>query len=105
MWNELLEETKSTEFKAILSFLKKEQKEGKVLAPHQNDIFRAFKIIPYLDVKVVILGQDPYPTPGHANGLAFATNGKQTPKSPEKSEKPLTLGMGRDSEGMSLKIL
>lgn len=81
MWKELSEETNEYYFKNIISFLKKEQAEGKTLAPNKDDIFRVFRSLPYQDVKVVILGQDPYPTPGHANGLAFATNGQQTPKS------------------------
>lgn len=39
--------------------------------PEKKDIFRAYKECPFERVKVVILGQDPYPFPGIANGLAF----------------------------------
>jgi uracil-DNA glycosylase len=42
-----------------------------VVLPQQSDIFNAFSL-PLADVKVVIVGQDPYPTPGHAHGLAFS---------------------------------
>ena len=49
--------------------------------PSQENIFRAFQM-PLKDVKVVILGQDPYPTPGDAIGYAFAANERRkTPKS------------------------
>ncbi len=41
--------------------------------PQNEDIFRAFEM-PLKDIKVVILGQDPYPSPHVANGLAFAVN-------------------------------
>ncbi|AJE33029.1 MAG: uracil-DNA glycosylase [Corynebacterium humireducens] len=41
--------------------------------PRGNDILRAFQD-PFDEVKVLIVGQDPYPTPGHAMGLSFSTN-------------------------------
>ena len=44
-----------------------------VYHPKKEQIFRVFQK-PLQDIKVVILGQDPYPTPGNANGLAFAVN-------------------------------
>lgn len=40
--------------------------------PKQENIFRAFNLCPIDSVKVVILGQDPYPTAGHAHGLSFS---------------------------------
>jgi len=42
--------------------------------PHEQRWYRAFDLTPFKDVKCVILGQDPYHTPGVANGLAFSTN-------------------------------
>lgn len=44
------------------------------VVPSHTQWFRAFKLTPFDKVKVVIIGQDPYPTPGHANGLAFSVN-------------------------------
>lgn len=41
--------------------------------PDKKNLFKAFEMTNFKGVKVVILGQDPYPTPGHANGLAFST--------------------------------
>jgi len=40
--------------------------------PKENNVFAAFESCPFDQVKVVILGQDPYPTPGHAHGLCFS---------------------------------
>jgi uracil-DNA glycosylase len=51
--------------------------------PPKEQIFRAFELCHWADLKVVILGQDPYPTKGHANGLCFsvASDVKPLPKS------------------------
>lgn len=46
-------------------------KKGSIF-PEVTDIFRAFDLCPLDAVKVVILGQDPYPTKGHAHGLCFS---------------------------------
>lgn len=53
--------------------VRKEYLAGPVYPP-PKDIFRAFELTDPEDVKVVILGQDPYHTPGVAHGLAFSTN-------------------------------
>ena len=45
---------------------------GEQLLPAPDDVFNAFCLTPFDCVRVVILGQDPYPTPGHAHGLAFS---------------------------------
>lgn len=50
--------------------------------PGPDRVFAALEGLPPQDVRVVILGQDPYPTPGHANGLAFSvTPGTPLPRS------------------------
>lgn len=49
-----------------------EREDGKIICPPQAQIFRAFELTPPDKVKVVIVGQDPYHTPGQANGLAFS---------------------------------
>ena len=51
---------------------------GSDFLPGPQAIFRALQILPPQAVRVVILGQDPYPTPGHADGLAFSV----TPQTP-----------------------
>ena len=53
--------------------LETERATGITHAPDRTDIFRAFRV-PIESVRVVIVGQDPYPTPGHAVGLAFSAN-------------------------------
>jgi uracil-DNA glycosylase len=45
---------------------------GAAVLPAPGDVFRALRETPLPEVKAVILGQDPYPTPGDANGLAFS---------------------------------
>jgi ATP-dependent DNA helicase PIF1 len=44
----------------------------KEFLPHKENIWRALELTPLESIKVVILGQDPYPTPGNAHGLAFS---------------------------------
>ncbi|MDQ7017211.1 MAG: uracil-DNA glycosylase [Gammaproteobacteria bacterium] len=66
-----------TEFSAdymrqLKAFLKAEKAAGKVIFPHASEWFAAFNHTPLDQVKVIILGQDPYPTPGHAHGLCFS---------------------------------
>lgn len=48
---------------------------GAQVLPDPTQIFNALRLTPLQDVKVVILGQDPYPTPGDAHGLAFSYGG------------------------------
>jgi uracil-DNA glycosylase len=45
---------------------------GNNVVPHWNKVYRAFELTRFEDVRVVIVGQDPYPTPGQAMGLAFS---------------------------------
>ena len=50
-------------------------REDKVqIFPKKKEVFRAFDVCPFEKVKVVILGQDPYPKKGYANGLSFSVN-------------------------------
>ena len=57
--------------KSIYTFVKKEY-ETKTIFPPRNLIFNAFSKTPWDKVKVVIIGQDPYPNPGDAMGLSFS---------------------------------
>ncbi len=56
----------------LKAFLQTEKAAGKVILPKGSNWFAAFNATPFDEVKVVILGQDPYPTPGHAHGLCFS---------------------------------
>ena len=46
----------------------------KIIYPRNKDIFRAFELTPFKNVRIIILGQDPYHGPNQANGLAFSVN-------------------------------
>ena len=58
--------------RSLKAFLRAEKDKGKVIFPHSSLWFSALNSTPLDEVKVVILGQDPYPTPGHAHGLCFS---------------------------------
>lgn len=63
----------------LAAFVDSERRAGPVY-PADRDVFRAFELTPYADVRVVILGQDPYHGEGQAHGLAFSVaQGKLTP--------------------------
>lgn len=62
----------SIEFEKILTTLHKNSIDGKRFTPPLKDVFRAFEECPYDELKVVIVGQDPYPTLGVADGIAFS---------------------------------
>ena len=81
-WDNILQEEYDKDyFKKIVKFINKEYKE-KVIFPPKSQILRALSLTNYNDVKVVILGQDPYHGEGEANGLAFAvSNGIKLPPS------------------------
>ena len=61
-------------FKELAAFVKEEYVKKKIYPPPAG-IFRAFELCPFENVKVVILGQDPYHGPQQANGLCFSVSG------------------------------
>ncbi|MFA6415078.1 MAG: uracil-DNA glycosylase [Candidatus Paceibacterota bacterium] len=82
-------------FKELTDFVKKEYQEGKVY-PAPKNIFRAFDLCPFEDVKVVILGQDPYHGPGQANGLCFAVGAEtRVPPSLQNIFKEIESDLGK----------
>ncbi|MBX2866843.1 uracil-DNA glycosylase [Candidatus Kaiserbacteria bacterium] len=68
---ELKEEFDKPYFKELTDFVRGEYL-SQTVYPRPNNIFRAFALCPFDEVKVVILGQDPYHGEGQANGLSFA---------------------------------
>lgn len=62
----------SSDFKNILQTLAQESSLDRRFTPPLRDVFRAFKECPYKKLKVVIVGQDPYPTIDVADGIAFS---------------------------------
>lgn len=74
-WRKLLGAEKDKPyFRELTAFLKKEYASGKTIYPPRNLILRALQTVDYKDVKVVILGQDPYHGPDQAVGLCFAVS-------------------------------
>lgn len=72
-WLDLIsQEKQKLYFKQTLSFLEAEKEQGKIIFPAEEDIFNAFKLTEFDNLKVVILGQDPYHNYNQAHGLAFS---------------------------------
>lgn len=72
-WKEALrDEFDKPYFAALARYLHQEKAEGKAIYPPGDEIFKAFELTPVDQVKVVILGQDPYHGYGQAMGLSFS---------------------------------
>lgn len=91
-WDDILEnEFQKDYFLEMKEYLKKEYSE-KVIYPINTEIFTAFKLTSFKDIKVVILGQDPYHGPGQAHGLAFSVKeGIKIPPSLRNMYKEISL--------------
>ena len=73
-WDNLLkEEVNKDYFKTLINYINEEYKE-KTVYPKKTEVFNAFKYTDYTNVKVVILGQDPYHGPNQAEGLSFSVS-------------------------------
>lgn len=72
-WSDLLgDEKKQPYFLELLQRVQAERDAGKQIYPSSDQVFQAFKLTTLADLKVVILGQDPYHGPGQAHGLCFS---------------------------------
>lgn len=72
-WRDVLAgEREQPYFQSLLEFVEGERRVGKRIYPPNGDVFHALSVTPLSEVKVVILGQDPYHGPGQAHGLAFS---------------------------------
>jgi len=81
-------------FAELRRFITEERKASDVLPP-ANDVFNAYRATPLHLVRAVILGQDPYPTPGHAHGLCFSVRrGVAVPASLRNIYKELQSDLG-----------
>ena len=103
-WDEVLtEEMNKSYFNHIKNFIKEERK-NKTIFPLKEDLFNAFKLTDFKDIKVVILGQDPYHGEKEAMGLSFSVRkGVRTPPSLRNIFKELNddLGVVRDNTDLS----
>ena len=87
-------------FESLVRFLHKEKSEGKKIFPPGSQIFRAFDLTPLSQVKVVILGQDPYHGIGQAHGLSFSVpEGVPAPPSLKNIFKEIESDMGLKMTG------
>lgn len=96
-WDEVLNEEIHKEYFLKILYELRELYKVKDIFPPQKEIFNAFKL-PYKDIKVVILGQDPYHGVGEAHGYAFSTLSSKLPPSLKNIYKELydDLGIKKD---------
>lgn len=96
-WDDILRgELESESFRRLRDFLDEEYGQGPVYPPRE-DIFNALRTTDFDDVKVVLLGQDPYHGPGQAHGYAFSVRkGVKVPPSLQNMYKELREDVGCD---------
>lgn len=82
-WRSVLaSEKESSYFKELIAFIEERRKNDVIVYPSNKNIFKALQLTPLNQVKVVILGQDPYHGAGQAHGLCFSVpDGVQKPPS------------------------
>ncbi len=100
--NILINEFNQDYMKQLGDFLRDEKKKKKIIFPPSNKIFNSLNLTKFDDVKVVILGQDPYHGHGQANGLSFSVeNGIKIPPSLMNIYKELEndLGIKKNQNG------
>jgi uracil-DNA glycosylase len=86
-----LEQPYFTELEAFLV----EERATQTIFPPEEEVFAAFELTPFEEVKVFLLGQDPYPSPGHAHGLCFSVKpGVKPPQSLKNIYKELNADLG-----------
>ncbi len=95
-WKQVLKnEFEKAYFLEIVTFLRTERMAGATIYPPGSLIFNAYNTTPFDQVKVVIIGQDPYHGPGQAHGLSFSVqNGIVTPPSLQNIYKELHTDIG-----------
>ena len=95
-WRAALEPVlESAESRRLGGWLQREEAAGKAIYPPRGQRLRAFALTPLDEVRVVILGQDPYHGPGQAHGLCFSVNdGVQVPPSLVNIYKELEADLG-----------
>ena len=98
-WKDVLSgEFEKDYFKKLTDFVRSEYLSGKTVYPAAKNIFNAFNLCPLSNVKVVIIGQDPYHEPGQAHGLCFSVeNGIDLPPSLVNIYKEIESDLGHKS--------
>ena len=98
-WKDVLStEFEKDYFKKLTDFVRGEYLSGKTIYPEPKNIFNAFNLCPLSNVKVVIIGQDPYHEPGQAHGLCFSVEqGTEFPPSLQNIYKEIESDIGHKS--------
>ncbi len=87
-------------FESLVRYLHSEKVAGQKIYPPGSQIFRAFELTPLENLKVVILGQDPYHGPGQAHGLSFSVSaGVPAPPSLKNIFKEIETDLGVKMSG------
>ena len=99
-WKDVLaDEFEKDYFVRLTDFVRGEYLAGKQIYPAPKNIFNAFNLCPFQDVRVVIIGQDPYHEPGQAHGLCFSVpDGITPPPSLVNIYKEIETDIGRPSK-------
>ncbi len=88
----LAEQAEQPYYQSLQLEIKKQREAGLVIYPEEPEVFNAFKLTDLTDIKVVILGQDPYHGAGQAHGLSFSVKpGQKIPPSLRNMFKELVL--------------
>lgn len=81
-WNELLTDQFKLPYMISLRKFLFQEYANHIIYPPKSNTFKALQLVDYDEVKIVIIGQDPYHGPDQANGLAFAVSDQIMPKPP-----------------------
>ena len=103
-WDIILKDEYNKDYFLKIKENVRQEYKKKTIFPPAKDVFKAFRMTPYKDTKVVILGQDPYHGVGEANGLCFSVNeGIKMPPSLNNIYKELydDLGIKRNTTDLS----
>jgi len=95
-WTELLQQEKQADyFLSVLDFVEQKRQMGQVIYPAKEMVFNAFRLTSFENIRVVILGQDPYHGSGQAHGLCFSVQkGVKVPPSLKNIYKELSSDLG-----------
>ncbi|MBD3586148.1 uracil-DNA glycosylase [Salinimonas sp. HHU 13199] len=101
-WEDVLgAEKQKPYFQSLMRRVEEARQSGKTIYPAREDVFNALTLTPFDDVKVVILGQDPYHGPDQAHGLCFSVQtGVATPPSLKNIYKELA----QDIDGFTTPV-
>ena len=90
-WEQFINSEMSKEYFQNISLV---LKDSESYFPKSSDVFNAFKLTPYENIKVVLIGQDPYHNDDQAHGLAFSVLNQKAPKSLQSIFKELESDLG-----------